>query len=505
VSTIPTKQDFATEVRSDRLAILWKVTLVACVIFFWLLFTVTTIQKIEGAVWLGGLIVLTLGCLATRWLLMRDRFTAAVWAYALSGVLAATLIIAMGDPRAKQILPFIFPLIVFVIGLLLPPSSTLILAGLAALAVILGSIPNQIPGEPIWSSHQLFAIALTFISALLAAQVTGELYQVTEWALLNYQRERKTTGALFDSRQQLERALVRSQALSEELQTANSELEKARAAAEDAKKFRGQFLANMSHELRTPLNAIIGFSETMLKFPQMYDSVTLPKAYEGDLSQIYSSGRQLLHLINDILDLSKVDAGKLEIHMRRCDLRPILDGVLATAQGLIGDRPIELTKDLPEVLPLVWADDARVRQVLINLYSNAIKFTDSGSILLTVRDTDEGVRISVKDTGSGIDPKNHQIIFEEFKQAETIGRDPRAGAGLGLAIARQLLDLMDGRIWVESELGKGATFHFVLYPYRTRDSSRPRRPTDEIKRTEAEVEQVLESPSRQETKEEKVT
>src|SRR5262249_40031707 len=160
--------------------------------------------------------------------------------------------------------------------------------------------------------------------------------QVTEWALMNYQRERKTTEALFDNRQLLERSLLRSQALSEELQEANQELEHARTAAEEAKHFRGQFLANMSHELRTPLNAIIGFSETMLRFPAMYDDVTLPDAYKGDLNQIYNSGRQLLSLINDILDLSKVDAGKLELHIQKVALQPIVDMVISTAQGLVG-------------------------------------------------------------------------------------------------------------------------------------------------------------------------
>jgi signal transduction histidine kinase len=469
MTTIPTKQDFATEVRSDRLAILWKVTLALCLILFWVIFTIATLNKSEMWVWMAGLVSLSVGCLMTRWLLKRNRYTAGAWAYAMGAVIAGSIGMLFGDQTATQIVPFIFPLIVFVIGLLLPPSNTFLMAGLAALAVVIAPIFNHPGGTIMWTVHQIFATILTFLSALLAAQVTGELYQVTEWALLNYQRERKTTGALFENRQLLERALARSQALSEQLKSTNTELEQARTAAEEAKRYRGQFLANMSHELRTPLNAIIGFSETMLKFPAMYDGVALPKAYEGDLNQIYSSGRQLLHLINDILDLSKVDAGKLEVHMRRVDLGPILDYVISTAAGLVGNKPIKLEKDWPDSLPLVWADDARVRQVLMNLYSNAVKFTDKGSITLMVRDTDDGIRISVKDTGAGIDAKNHNLIFEEFKQAETIGRDPRSGAGLGLAIARQLLDLMDGRIWVESALGEGSTFHFTLYPYRNRE------------------------------------
>jgi signal transduction histidine kinase len=388
------------------------------------------------------------------------------------------VLLYIGGQDLRQIIPFVFPIIVFVVGLLLPPSSTFLLAVISAVVTIVVPLLTPDGSEFLRASGTYVGVAMafTFASALLAAQVTGELYKVTEWALLNYQRERKTTEALFESREALERSLRRSEALSEKLIETNTELEHARAAAEAAKHYRGQFLANMSHELRTPLNAIIGFSETMLKFPAMYDNATLPRAYESDMNQIYTSGRQLLNLINDILDLSKVDAGKLEIHLGRVEIEPIITTVLGQAQGLIGERPIRLERDLPETLPVILADETRVRQVLLNLYSNAAKFTTEGSITLTVREMAEGVQFSVKDTGSGVDPKNYDVIFEEFKQAESAGRDPRSGAGLGLAIARQLLTLMGGRIWVESEVGKGATFHVVVPSYRPADETMRRRP-----------------------------
>jgi signal transduction histidine kinase len=302
--------------------------------------------------------------------------------------------------------------------------------------------------------------------------VTGELYQITEWALLNYQRERRTGQQLFENRLLLERSLLRSQALSETLQDTNDELENARQAAEAAKHFRGQFLANMSHELRTPLNAIIGFSETMMRFPEMYDAVILPDAYHADMNQIYNSGKQLLTLINDILDLSRVDAGKLEIFMKRVDLSPILRQVQSLANGLLGAKPIKLEMEAPDPLPLVWADEQRVRQVLINLYSNAVKFTDAGTITLKVHPSEkpDEVHISVTDTGGGIDNSSLELIFEEFKQSvESAGRDPRSGAGLGLSISRQLLGLMGGRIWAESQVGVGSTFHVILQSYREQD------------------------------------
>jgi signal transduction histidine kinase len=413
--------------------------------------------------------------LLTRLLLQRNQFAPAVWAYAMGLYVASAILIAGGDAQAAQIVPFIFPVIIFVIGLMLPPANTVLMAVLSALLVLI--VPAiTLAGQPFFSAHIIFAILLMFMSALLSAQSTGELYQITEWALMNYQRERRTNDELFEKRQELQRSLKRSEALSDKLKETNAQLEIANAAAEEAKHFRGQFLANMSHELRTPLNAIIGFSETMLKFPMMYDNTSLPSSYNNDMSQIFSSGRQLLHVINDILDLAKVDAGKLEVHPTRVEPEPIVLATISTAKGLIGGKPIELRKEIPSPMPAVWADETRLRQVLLNLYSNAAKFTDKGSITLTVREDEEGMQFSLKDTGCGIDPANLELIFEEFKQANTQGRDPRAGAGLGLSISRQLLTLMGGRIWVESKPGEGSTFHFVVPLYKNQEGTNPLKP-----------------------------
>ncbi|MBC7871619.1 MAG: HAMP domain-containing histidine kinase [Chitinophagaceae bacterium] len=460
---VPSGIDFATEVKSDRLAIMWKATLAGCVVMvFSYLSIFTFIDNLTANVWLFPAIILCIGCLITRELLERKQFNRAAWAYTLGALVAVSA--ALFDPHimTAQLLPFVFVVVVFIVGLLLPPTNTFMVALISAvLSLVIPAVASNI--SPM--SSQFFAIALMFLGALLAAQVTGELYAVTEWALLNYQRERRTNLDLFESRTELQRTLKRSEALSEKLKETNVELEHAHAAAEAAKNFRGQFLANMSHELRTPLNAIIGFSETMLKFPMMYDNVPLPTTYQADLNQIYTSGRQLLDLINDILDLSRVDAGKLEIYMQRVNPEPVIETVLAIAGGLLGNKPVKLLCELPKPIPTVWADETRLRQVLVNLYSNACKFTESGAITLVMRESPEGVIFSVRDTGSGIRIDQIGMIFEEFRQATAAGRDPRSGSGLGLAISRQLLTLMGGRIWAESELGRGSTFHFVVPPY----------------------------------------
>lgn len=467
---VPTNLEFANEVKADRLRMLWRITLTVSLIAAWILLNIALLQRLPVSPLLIPLVLLAVGSFLTRQAQQTRSLEFASWTYALGGLIAIASGLMFGDPVLNMYLPFAFPLIVFVVGLMLRPVNTFVVFVLAGLltvfipAITMGSLAAfEIP--------QFAAVAITLFAALLAMQVTGDLGQVTEWALMNYQRERRISNELFDSRQELERSLARTRALSERLQETNLELDHARSLAEEAKHFRGQFLANMSHELRTPLNAIIGFSETMLKYPAMYDGVPLPNAYEADLQQIYTSGRQLLNLINDILDLSKVDAGKLDIRLGQVDLKPLVNSVLSTASGLVGQKQIKLELTMPDVIPSVFADEARVRQVLLNLYSNAAKFTEQGSIRLTIQPQEEGVLVSVRDTGSGIPQDSLELIFEEFKQAETGIRDPRAGAGLGLTISRQLLTLMGGRIWAESELGKGSTFHFVL-PYWHEPSSK---------------------------------
>ncbi len=235
-------------------------------------------------------------------------------------------------------------------------------------------------------------------------------------------------------------------------------------------RLKTQFIANMSHELRTPLNSIIGFSRVILKG---IDG-PLTEAQRQDLTAIYNAGQHLLGLINDILDLSKIEAGRMELHFTEVDMREIIRGVMSTAVGLTRDKPIELRQQVPEDLPPVWADAQRARQVLLNLVSNAAKFTDQGFIAVRAWADDAYVTVSVQDTGIGIPKEKQAEIFEEFTQVESGTTRRYGGTGLGLAIARRLVELMGGRIWVESEPGKGSTFFFTLPRARPRTLVEPR-------------------------------
>jgi signal transduction histidine kinase len=246
--------------------------------------------------------------------------------------------------------------------------------------------------------------------------------------------------------------------LSANVNRMNDELDRLYRELETASRHKSEFLANMSHELRTPLNAIIGFSQVLRE--QMFGEVNERQAEY--LDDIISSGNHLLSLINDVLDLSKVEAGQVELEVAPFSLQEALErGVVMVRERATKDGVrIALTTD-PHV-GIVQGDERRVRQVIFNLLSNAVKFTPAGGAVdVNAARADGEVTVSVADTGPGIAPEDQQRIFEEFQQTET-GIEQREGTGLGLALSKRLVELHGGRIWVDSELGKGSTFVFTL-------------------------------------------
>jgi GAF domain-containing protein/DNA-binding response OmpR family regulator/two-component sensor histidine kinase len=229
-------------------------------------------------------------------------------------------------------------------------------------------------------------------------------------------------------------------------------------------RLKSQFLANMSHELRTPLNSIIGFSRVIIK------GIDGPinDVQEQDLNAIYSSGQHLLGLINDVLDLSKIEAGKMELAFENAvNLNDLINSVMSTVIGLLKDKPIDLKKDIDPNLPTVRADPMKVRQILINLFSNAAKFTEEGSITVRAKtetgpDGNSEIVISVIDTGPGIASEDQNKLFQPFSQVDGSLTRKTGGSGLGLSICRHLVEMHGGRIDLESELGVGTRFYFTL-------------------------------------------
>jgi signal transduction histidine kinase len=236
------------------------------------------------------------------------------------------------------------------------------------------------------------------------------------------------------------------------------EIEEKSRQLEVASQHKSEFLANMSHELRTPLNAIIGFSEVLGE--RLFGE--LNEKQEEYLKDIHASGQHLLSLINDILDLSKIEAGRMELELTDFDLPTAIDNALTLVRERAGRRGIVLHQAADEGLGQIRGDERKIKQVLLNLLSNAIKFTpDGGRIDVWARAADGAVEMSVSDTGVGIAPADQGAIFEEFRQVGTADKKVE-GTGLGLALSRKFIELHGGRIWVESQVGTGSTFTFTI-------------------------------------------
>jgi signal transduction histidine kinase len=247
------------------------------------------------------------------------------------------------------------------------------------------------------------------------------------------------------------------------LHQAEEQAELERATAErlrEIDRLKSDFLASMSHELRTPLNSILGYSEVML------DGIDgqLPDAALEDVQAIYDSGQHLLSLINDILDLAKIEAGRMELDFEPTPLEMIVEEIKRVSRIMLKDKPVDLIIDIADDFPFVYADRVRLRQIMSNLISNAIKFTDRGDVRVTaqLQNAFGMAHISVRDTGIGIEPNHLSIIFEQFRQVDGGSTRRTDGSGLGLPITKRLVEMHGGEIWVESQPGVGSTFHFSI-------------------------------------------
>jgi signal transduction histidine kinase len=227
---------------------------------------------------------------------------------------------------------------------------------------------------------------------------------------------------------------------------------------EVASRHKSHFLASMSHELRTPLNAILGFNEMIID--EVYGEV--PPDVKEPLQNIQTSGKHLLRLINNVLDLAKIEAGRMELALADYSVQDAVGTVHATLKPLAAEKGLEFLATVPAGIPLAHGDSGRISQCLMNLAGNSLKFTKSGKVEISVAQQDGMLRYSVMDTGMGIPPEKIGSLFTEFKQTDATIASEYGGTGLGLSITKKFIELHGGRIWVESEPGKGSNFQFEI-------------------------------------------
>jgi signal transduction histidine kinase len=234
-----------------------------------------------------------------------------------------------------------------------------------------------------------------------------------------------------------------------------------------ASQHKSQFLANMSHELRTPLNAILGYTELIVD--SIYGDV--PDKMRVVLERVQSNGKHLLGLINDVLDLSKIEAGQLVLALGEYSLKNVVQTVFSAVEPLANEKKLAFKVEVPSNLPPGRGDERRLTQVLLNLVGNAIKFTDNGEVAIKASNANGSFEVGVRDTGSGISEADRAKLFQEFQQADNSITRKKGGTGLGLAISKRIIEMHGGKIWVESVVGQGSTFSFTL-PVMVREQAR---------------------------------
>jgi len=307
------------------------------------------------------------------------------------------------------------------------------------------------------------AIALVAIWGVLGAMVATyyPVHRRSAWLEEYFELAQRRLEEARGLRGELKQTLDNLASANRQLALANERMASLRAIAEEAQRAKTAFVASVSHEFRTPLNMIIGLVDLMFESPEIYDVVLSPKMRE-DLEVVRRNCEHLSNMINDVLDLTQTEIGQLALHRERVDLREIIESSVEAVRPLLEKKRLALQVEFPDDLPEVYCDRTRIRQVILNLMSNAARFTEVGGITITVAHQDRQVQVGVIDTGPGIAPEDAGRIFEPFWQGtKPLWRD-KGGSGLGLSISKRFVELHGGRMWFESKPGVGTSFFFTL-------------------------------------------
>jgi signal transduction histidine kinase len=332
------------------------------------------------------------------------------------------------------------------------------------------------PGLALISYFQIGMISFgAILSGFIGWSAISPLLTMVAWTSYSY---RMASENLEEARnQRLELKQVQEDLLlanNEQVRLSNS-LKVMTEKAEEARRVKEEFVANVSHELRTPLNMIIGFTNLIIKSPQAY-AKRLPVRLLADIASIQRNSQHLVELINDVLDLSQVDAGRMAMTRQWSLLEEIIDSAVVAVEPLFHSKGLYLEKDVQEKNLQVYCDSTRIREVVLNLLSNAGRLTEQGGIIVRAWRENEALVVSVTDTGPGISSEDQNRLFEPFQQLDTMLHHRTGGSGLGLSISKRFVEMHEGKMWLESEVGRGTTFFFQI-------PERPHHDVDEWKPT----------------------
>lgn len=329
----------------------------------------------------------------------------------------------------------------------------------ATVIVVMAALLNVIGSRDYPLLELTTLLTLAAISSWLIAYT---LFTAVHWYSGSQSHSQHLLEVTRDHRAELKRTLKSLQTAYEMQRHIQLELMRARKHADDARRLKDQFAANISHELWTPLNLILGFAEVMYLSPDIYGEMTWPPGLRRDIHQIYRSSQHLRAMIRDILDLSRFEMNGFHVTLETMPLEPLLQESLEIVEHLVRGRPLQLRLEIEPNIPPLDIDATRIRQVLLNLLNNALRFTEEGMITVSVKRDKTEVVISVRDTGPGISADKVALVFDEFYQANPSLNRTHNGVGLGLAISKRFVQAHGGRIWVESEEGVGSCFAFSL-------------------------------------------
>jgi len=394
--------------------------------------------------------MLLLAASGVAWVLVRRSPRAARWF--IIAISVASVHLGVAWLRVPGLLALAMMPVLLTAALIGPLAAT-VTALIQALLALLLPLPGAAVLVPLLAA---IAVALG-----LAYAIYRPVRQFSAWVEEYHQRTRELLTETQQRRATLEQTMADLAHANRQLALASERMAALREVAEQAQKAKTMFVAKVSHEFRTPLNMIIGLVGLMVETPEIYD-VVLPPEMRDDLEIIHRNCVHLAGMINDVLDLTQMETGRLVLHRERVDLSEIIGSAVTSVRPLMDKKRLSLRVELPDSLPEVYCDRTRIQQVILNLVSNAARFTDQGGITVRLERRGPRVVVGVSDTGPGISAEDAERIFEPFCQGVSdLWRD-KGGSGLGLAISKQFVELHGGRMWLESEVGSGATFFFEL-------------------------------------------